>query len=146
MKEVQSSFSRQEEKNILARLKEAQEKFGYVTEAAITGIADSLGVTVGDVYGVATFYSFLSVKPLGRNVIRICQSLPCYLKGAETVIKSLSDVLGIAPGETTPDGRFTLDLTNCIGACDLAPAMLVNGELHGNLSADRIAQVLDAYK
>jgi NADH:ubiquinone oxidoreductase subunit E len=101
---------------------------------------------VGDVYGVATFYSFLSVRPMGRNVIRVCRSLPCHIKSAETVVDVLTRSLGITPGETTGDGRFSLELVNCIGACDHAPAMLVNGNLHGDLTPDGIAAILEEYK
>jgi len=135
-----------EQENVLARLKAAQDGRNYVTEEKIAEIADSLGLPVGEVYGVATFYSFLSVKKVGRNVIRVCQSLPCHLKGAETVAKTITETLDIAPGETTPDGRFTLEMTNCIGACDLAPAMLVNGDLHGNLTPEKIVKILKGYK
>jgi NADH:ubiquinone oxidoreductase subunit E len=83
---------------------------------------------------------------LGKNVIRICKSLPCYLKNAEMIIGSVQKVLGISPSETTPDGRFSFELTNCIGACDRAPAMLVNDEVHGHLTPDKIAEILRSYK
>jgi NADH-quinone oxidoreductase E subunit len=146
MKQQTDTLSRQEHDNVLVRLKEAQSEYGYVTLDAMKEISESLGVTLGDVYGVATFYSFLSVKPLGRNVIRVCRSLPCHLKGAETIVETLEKALGIVPGETTADGRFSLELANCIGACDHAPAMLVNGELHGDLTPGGIAGILEAYK
>jgi len=112
----------------------------------ITEVAQSLNIPIGEVYGVATFYSFLSGKPLGRNVIRICQSLPCYLKNSQMLIKSVEDELGIKPGETTPDGKFSFQLTNCIGDCDKAPAMLINDDVHGNLTPGKISQILKAYK
>ena len=146
MKEGISALSRQQRDNVLVRLKEAQSECGYLTEAILNSIAESNGVTVGDVYGVATFYSFLSVRPMGRNVIRVCRSLPCHLKSAETVVDVLTRSLGITPGETTGDGRFSLELVNCIGACDHAPAMLVNGNLHGDLTPDGIAAILEEYK
>jgi NADH-quinone oxidoreductase subunit E len=100
---------------------------------------------VGEVYGVATFYSFLSTRPLGTNVIRICKSLPCYMKNTQAIIESVHDAIGIGPGETTADGKFSLELTNCIGACDSAPAMLVNHDVHGNLTPKKISQVLKSY-
>jgi len=132
--------------NLLVLLKEAQGRFGYAPEELIVEAAQSLGIPVGEVYGVATFYSFLSTKPLGRNVIRVCQSLPCYLKHSEMIIKSVADELGIKPGETTPDGRFSFELTNCIGACDAAPAMLINSDVHGHLTPEKIAQILQSYQ
>ena len=145
MKEGVSAVSREEEKNILIKLKEAQNGAGHVSEEAMAEIAEFHNTSVSEVYGVASFYSFLCVKPPGRNVIRICQSLPCHLKEGEVVRKRLSEILGIVPGETTADGRFSLELANCIGACDMAPAMLVNGELRGNLTVDNIGEILEAY-
>jgi len=132
--------------NLLVLLKRAQEKSGYVPGEFIAEVAQSLDISVSEAYGVATFYSFLSTEPLGRNVIRICQSLPCYLKSSEMIIKSIAGELGIKPGETTPDGKFSFELTNCIGACDKAPAMLINSDVHGNLAPGKISQVLKAYK
>ncbi len=137
-----TSFQNEDHQNLLVLLKKAQEDFGYVTDEAIADIARSLDVSVSDVYGVTTFYSFLSKKPLGKYVIRICQSLPCYLKNSPMIIKCIMDELGIKPGETTPDGNFSLQLTNCIGACDKAPAMLINDEVYGDLTQERISQIL----
>ena len=130
---------------LLRMLKEEQAESGYISEDAIGNIAESLGLTVSDVYGVTTFYSFLSTKPLGRNVIRICKSVPCCLKDAETMIDWIGEELGIAPGETTPDGRFTFELTNCIGACDQAPAMLINDEVYGQLTREKISEILKSF-
>ncbi len=112
----------------------------------IAEVAQSLNIPISEVYGVATFYSFLSTKPLGRNVIRICQSLPCFLKNSQMIIKSVENELGIKPGETTPDGKFSFELTNCIGACDKAPAMLVNCDVHGDLTPGRVSQILEKYQ
>jgi NADH-quinone oxidoreductase subunit E len=131
---------------LLRMIKEEQAKSGYISEDAIGNIAESLGQTVSDVYGVTTFYSFLSTKPLGRHVIRICKSVPCCLKDAETMIDWIGEELGIAPGETTPDGRFTFELTNCIGACDQAPAMMINDEVYGQLTREKISEILKSFE
>ena len=131
---------------LLVRVEEAQRQAGCVSEGFIVETAQYLGLTVSEVYGVTTFYSFLSVEPLGRNVIRVCKSVPCYLKQGEMIIRNVEEVLGILPGETTPDGRFSLELTNCIGACDQAPAMLINDEVHGHLTPGKIAEILRSYK
>jgi NADH-quinone oxidoreductase subunit E len=131
---------------LLRMIKEEQAKSGYISEDAIGNIAESLGLTVSDVYGVTTFYSFLSTKPLGRYVIRICKSVPCCLKDAETMIDWIGEELGIAPGETTQDGRFTFELTNCIGACDQAPAMLINDEVYGHLTREKISEILKSFE
>ncbi len=140
-----TNFTGEEYENLLVLLKRAQEQFGYVSAEVITEVAQSLNIPIGEVYGVATFYSFLSVKPLGKNVIRVCRSLPCYLKNSQTIIESVAGVIGIKPGETTPDGKFSLKLTNCIGACDQAPAMLINNEVHGDLTSKKISQILQSY-
>ena len=131
---------------LVVLLEEAQSKFGYLTGELLIEIAKSLDLSISDVYGVATFYSFLSTKPQGRNVIRICKSLPCVLKNSQTIIESVAREIGIKPGETTSDSKFSFQLTNCIGACDEAPAMMVNNDIHVNLTPSRISQILGSYK
>jgi len=136
----------QEERDLLVLLERAQSRSGYLSQELIAELAESLGLSISEVYGVASFYSFLSVKPQGRNVIRICKSIPCYLKDAQTIIESVRKEIGIKPGETTADGRFSFQLTNCIGACDRAPAMMVNNDVHVDLTPKKISQILKAYK
>jgi NADH:ubiquinone oxidoreductase subunit E/ferredoxin len=131
---------------LLGMLEAQQREAGYLSEEAIGDIAATLGLSVSDVYGVATFYAFLSAKPQGRHVIRICKSMPCYMKNAPLIIESVEKAIGIRPGETTPDGRFSFELTNCIGACDLAPAMLINDEVYGGLTPGRISEILESHK
>ncbi len=134
------------DENVLVQLKKVQRQFGYVPEPSMVEIAGSLGVPVSEVYGVATFYSFLATRPLGRNVIRICRSTPCHLQHSEKLFDTLEEALGIKPGETTVDSRFSLELTNCIGACDQSPAILINSDLHGNLTPGKVRDVLRFYK
>jgi len=136
----------QEERDLLVLLERAQSRSGYLSQELIAELAESLGLSISEVYGVASFYSFLSVKPQGRNVIRICKSIPCYLKDAQTIIEGVRKAIGIRPGETTADGRFSFQLTNCIGACDRAPAMMVNDDVHVDLTPKKISQILKAYK
>ena len=95
---------------------------------------------------MTTFYSFLATRPQGKYVIRVCKSIPCYLKHAEMIIDSVSHAIGIGPGQRTPDGKFSFELTNCIGACDMAPAMLLNQEIHGHLTPEKITEILRACK
>jgi NADH:ubiquinone oxidoreductase subunit E len=128
--------------DLLALFRNEQEKAGFISEQFIEQLAQEKDLSIGELYGVATFYHFLSTRPSGRNIIRVCQSIPCYLKSSPLVLETLKAKLGIAPGETTPDGMFSLQLTNCIGACDQAPAMLLNYELHGNLTPAKIVQIL----
>ena len=131
---------------LLVLLEETQNKSGYLSPEFLAELAKNLGLTISDVYGVATFYSFLSTKTLGRNVIRVCQSLPCYLKNSQPIINCVEREIGIKPGETTPNGRFSFQLTNCIGACDKAPAMMINHDVYGDLTPGKIAKVLAGYK
>ena len=130
--------------DLLALLREEQEKNRYISERFIEQAAQSTGLSISEVYGIATFYHFLSTIPMGRYVIRVCKSIPCYLKSSQLVVETIQAELGIAPGETTTDGKFSLQLTNCIGACDQAPAMLLNHDLHGNLTPAKIVQTLKA--
>ena len=134
-----------ERKSLLGMIKGEQESSGFVSDAAISGMAETLSLPVSDVYGVATFYSFVSTSALGRHVIRICKSVPCHLQDAEMIIDAIEETLSISPGETTGDGRFSFELTNCIGACDQAPAMLVDDEVHGHLTPEKISEILRSY-
>ena len=134
-----------EREALLGMLKRAQKERGYISEASMAEIARILGLTISEVYGTATFYSFLSVKPKGRNLIRLCKSLSCFMKDAEMMIGSLEREIGIKPGETSRDERFSFELVNCIGACDEAPAMLINDDLHGHLTPEKISRILKFY-
>jgi NADH:ubiquinone oxidoreductase subunit E/NAD-dependent dihydropyrimidine dehydrogenase PreA subunit len=131
--------------NLLPMLKKAQEKSHYLSGKFMGKIADLLNLSMSEVYGVSTFYSFLSTKPLGRNVIRVCKSVPCHLQGSQMILQSIEDELGIKPGEATRDKKFSLELTNCIGACDRAPAMLLNQDVYGNLTPKKIFGILQKY-
>jgi NADH:ubiquinone oxidoreductase subunit E len=131
---------------LLAFLKQAQLEHGHLSRQTLLDLSRSLEISPSDVFGVASFYSFLSTRPLGRNLIRICSGVPCYLKNSQMVLESLGCEIGIGPGESTPDGRFSCELTNCIGACDAAPAMLVNDDVHGDLTPEKIAAILRSYR
>jgi len=123
-----------------------QAELGYLPGEALNEVARELGLPLSDVYGTATFYSFLATIPRSRNVIRVCKSLPCFLKNSRLVIDSVGHKLGIAPGETTSDGRYSLELTNCIGSCDQAPAMMINHDVHRNLTTAKISRILQQYQ
>ena len=141
-----TSVQGREREQLLALLEDEQNRSGCISEAFIAEVGQSLGLPISEVYGVATFYSFLSIEPLGRHVIRVCKSVPCYLKDTGMIIESVKDEIGISPGETTSDKRFSFELTNCIGACDKAPAMLVDHDVHGYLTPDKIAEILKSYE
>ena len=143
-KEVLNQDKSQHE--LLELLKEAQKVAGYLSGESLVNVAQSLGLPVSEVYGVASFYSFLTTKPQGRNTIRVCKSVPCFLQHSDTIIDSIRKELEINSGETTPDGRFSFKLTNCIGACDKAPAMMINHDVHNDLTPEKIAQILKKYR
>ena len=132
--------------NLLIALQETQTRFGYLSPELMTKLAHSLDIPINDVYGVASFYSFLTTRPLGKNIIRICRSLPCYLKNSQIIIDTVAKEIGIKPGQTTPDRRFSFELTNCIGLCDRAPAMLINRDAHVDLTPEKISDILLKYK
>jgi len=131
---------------LLELLKEAQKVAGYLSGESLVNVAQSLGLPVSEVYGVASFYSFLTTKPQGGNIIRVCKSVPCFLQNSDTIIDSIRRELGINSGETTPDGRFSFELTNCIGACDKAPAMMINHDVYNDLTPEKMSQILKKYR
>ena len=139
-------LSDKDREDLLALLKRKQSKCGYVPEEFIAEVAQSLSVSISEVYGVATFYAFLTNKPLGKYVIRICKSLPCFLRNYQTIVKAVAAEIGINPGETTPDGKFSFQLTNCIGFCDKAPAMMINNDVYVDLTPRKISQILKTCK
>jgi NADH dehydrogenase/NADH:ubiquinone oxidoreductase subunit G len=130
---------------LLERLKTRQRESGHISKADVAQIAEALDVSVSEVYGVSSFYAFLSTKPQGKYVIRVCKSLPCYLKDAPMILETVERAIGVGPGETSADGRFSLELTNCIGACDRAPAMLIDYRAYGNLTPEKISKILHSY-
>lgn len=117
----------------------------WVSDASLRDIAEELGMTAAELDAVATFYSFIYRKPVGRHVILLCDSMVCWSLGLNPLYERLSVVLGISFGETTADGRFTLLPASCLGACDRAPAMLVDDDLHGPVASADIERILDDY-
>ena len=118
----------------------------HVPEGALAELAQGLNIPPCQIYGVATFYTLFSMTPRGANIIRVCESPPCHLLGAQSIIGILEDELGIQVGETTSDGLFTFEMTSCIGACDMAPAMMINEEVYGNLTRDKITKILKKFR
>jgi len=127
-------------------LQEAQNIFGYVPMDVQQIIADGLGTTLAEVYGVATFYAQFSLEPKGQYVVGVCLGTACYVKGSQKVLDKLSEELKVAVGKTTADGRFTLNATRCLGACGLAPVMMINDEVYGRLTPDEVPGILAKYK
>lgn len=126
-------------------LKAVQRHRGWVSDDGVRDIAEYLGVTPAEVDSVATFYSAIFRRPVGRHVIMICDSVSCWITGYHGLLEHLTRRLGIGLGETTADGRFTLLPNACLGLCEQAPAMLVDREPYGNLTPDKIDEILSRY-
>jgi NADH-quinone oxidoreductase subunit E len=127
-------------------LKIVQKHRGWISDETLKDLADFLGLSVEDIDGVATFYNLLHRKPVGRHVIYICSSISCWICGYEDVLAELHRLLGVGFGRTTPDGRFTLLPIACLGHCEKAPAMSIDGDMHVNLETGRLAEILEKYK
>ena len=120
--------------------------YGYLSDEALEEAAGILGMSTLELEGLATFYDFIHRRPVGKYLITVCDSVVCWLHGHESIVDYLSQALGIQMGQTTSDGLFTLLPTSCIGACDRAPAMLVNGELLGPLTPAKLDEILKSLK
>ena len=126
-------------------LQHAQEIFGYLPIEVQTMISDETGIPLEKIYGVATFYSQFSLQPKGQYRISVCLGTACYVKGSGDIFKKLEELLGITNGECTPDGKFSLDSCRCVGACGLAPVMMINDEVYGRLTVDDVPTILAKY-
>ena len=134
------------EKNLLVLLERVRDVYGYLPDHALTGLAEELGLPIVDVYAAATFYRALPMRPLGKHVIKVCKSVPCYLKNNRPVIDAIEKELGVGPGQRSHDGLFSLQVVNCIGACDKAPAMMIDDTVFGNLTPDGVSEILAGYR
>lgn len=127
-------------------LSDIQKEYGYIPLEVQELVSERTGISVAEIYGVVTFYSFFSLSPKGKYVIGCCLGTACYVKGAQQVIDKFSEILGIKPGETTKDGLFTLDALRCIGACGIAPAVSINGKVYPKVSVNDVPAVIEEYK
>lgn len=126
-------------------LQKAQDIYGYLPKPVLETIADELGTPVAEVFGVVTFYAQFHLNPRGKNIIRVCQGTACHVRGASAILEAIGGHLNIKAGETTKDLSFTLETVACLGACGLAPVIMVNDETHGRLTPDAVPGILDSY-
>jgi NADH-quinone oxidoreductase subunit E len=134
-----------ERTSLLPILQGVVQQENYLSEYAMIEIARALNLSAAEVYGTATFYSFLEYKKMGKYLIRICKTISCSMKGKNQVLMAIEDMLKIKVGETTPDGMFSLLQTNCLGFCHMAPAMLINFDVYTDLTPEKVREILSGY-
>ncbi len=127
-------------------LSDIQKEYGYIPLEVQEVVSKKTGISVAEIYGVVTFYSFFSLKPKGKYVIGVCLGTACYVKGAQQIIDKFSELIGVKPGETSKDGLFTLDALRCIGACGIAPAVTINGKVYPKLTVDQVKTIVEEYR
>lgn len=144
MEEILSKY-KQEKENLIQILNEVQVYYGYVPQSAMLAISEYLGIEMAEIYGVVTFYSRFTLKPKGKYHIAVCLGTACFVKGSEKILDRAKERLGIDVGETTKDGKFSLEETRCVGACGLAPVFTINNEVFGKATVKMFDETLDKY-
>lgn len=141
---IKDIFSRHtnDRQELIPILQETQKTLRYLPAAAIREVAKFMGISENQVYGVATFYARFKLTPLGKKIIRVCRGTACHVRGAGKVLAELEKVLGVTPGGTTPDMEYTLETVACIGACALAPTMMIDNETFGKMTPKKVSEVL----
>jgi NADH:ubiquinone oxidoreductase subunit E len=130
---------------LIQALQLVQAEYGYVSEEMQERIADTLGVSIGQVHGVVTFYHLFRTRPAGRHAIRLCLGTACHVLGADKILTAIEERLRVPVGGTTEDGLFTLDVVRCLGTCSLAPVMMIDQDVHGRLTPERVFEILETY-
>ena len=148
MREELISFIAEQKKKpgpLMPVMQKAQSIFGALTIDVQELISEELGIPMSDVYGVATFYSQFALEPKGEHIISVCMGTACYVRNIEKIMEKLSEVLGVDPGRTTPDGRFTLEATRCLGCCGLAPVIMIDDQVYGRLVPSDVPDIIAKY-
>lgn len=134
------------ESQLIAILHKAQELYGFLNQEVMDEIALTMNVPTAHIWGVATFYHYFNLKPRGEHTISVCLGTACYVKGAATVLETVKKELKVNVGETTQDNLFTLSETRCLGTCGLAPVMMIDDKVYGNLTPKKIVEILNSYR
>ncbi len=135
-----------QEGRLIPLLQQAQAEDGYLTRERLLRIGDETGIPLTQIYGVATFYAQFRFKPVGKNLLRVCHGTACHVSGAKELTEEIEGQLGVANGETTQDGLFTMETVSCLGCCSLAPVIMINETTHGNLTPAGVKKVLRKYR
>lgn len=133
------------EGGIISALHEVQDTYGYISSTAQRYLSKELNVPMSEIYGIITFYSRFSLVPKGKYNIQVCMGTACYVKGSEKVLNRFKEKLGIKEGETTSDGKFSIESVRCIGACGLAPAIVINEEVYGKMDEKKVDELIEKY-
>ena len=133
------------EGGIISALHEVQDTYGYISSTAQKYLSKELNVPMSEIYGIITFYSRFSLVPKGKYNIQVCMGTACYVKGSEKVLNRFKEKLGIKEGETTSDGKFSIESVRCIGACGLAPAIVINEEVYGKMDEKKVDELIEKY-
>lgn len=134
---------KQDKDNLIQILNEVQEKYGYIPYKAQEEISKYLSISMAEIYGVITFYSRFTLKPKGKYSVSVCMGTACFVKGSEKILERAKEKLQINEGETTEDGKFSIDTTRCVGACGLAPVFTINNEVYGKATVKKFDEVID---
>ncbi|MCX8074587.1 MAG: NADH-quinone oxidoreductase subunit NuoE [Clostridia bacterium] len=130
---------------IISALHEVQDLYGYIPESVQKYLSSNLDISMSEIYGIITFYSRFSLMPKGKYNVQVCMGTACYVKGAEAVLKEFKEKLKINEGEVTSDGKFSIEAVRCIGACGLAPAIVVNSDVYGKVAPDKVDEIISKY-
>jgi NADH:ubiquinone oxidoreductase subunit E len=142
---IENQFDNNKE-NLIMILQAIQKQCNYLPRPALNYLSTKIGIPYSQIYGVATFYATFSLEPRGRNIISICTGTACHVRGAERIREQVIESIHIKDGQTTPDGRFTLETVRCIGCCSLGPVVKINEDTHARLSTEEVEKVLDQYE
>jgi NADH-quinone oxidoreductase subunit E len=127
-------------------LQDIQSDLNWLPEGVLRAVAEKLQIPLIDVYGVASFYRTFSLKPRGKHIITVCVGTACHVRGGQRLVDEVGKMLGIAPGQTTPDEKFTLETVNCLGCCAIGPIVMVDGEYYGEMNTRKISPILERYR
>ena len=142
--ELLSKYEKKED-NLIKILEEIQVKYGYIPKVCAYSISTYLEIPLAQIYGVITFYSRFTLKPKGKYHISVCLGTACFVKGSKEILEAAKQKLGIEEGQTTEDGKFSIDNTRCVGACGLAPVFTINEEVYGKATVKKMNEILDEY-
>ena len=146
VREILKGYPDAKRDSLIPILQAIQEKQGYLSRDAVVTVGEYLSLPASKIYGVATFYSQFSLQPKGQNVVSVCLGTACYVKGSQKVLEKVCSELELEVGQTTQDGVFTVQATRCLGACGLAPVMMINDEVYGRLVPEDVPGILAKYK